>query len=85
MKTEIPDRKIDLGPAMMGELKKWKVPCPTNELDLVFPNQAGNPINKDCKIQNAIKKGLTTFDSCKPMIFVVGTIGFEPTTSTVSR
>ncbi len=44
-KTETSDRKIDLGPAMMAELKKWKVACPPNELDLVFPNQAGNPIN----------------------------------------
>jgi len=44
-KTENSDRKIDLGPAMMAELKKWKVACPPNELDLMFPNQAGNPIN----------------------------------------
>jgi len=44
-KTENSDRKIDLGPAMMAELKKWKVACPPNELDLVLPNQAGNPIN----------------------------------------
>ncbi len=44
-KTENSDRKIDLGPAMMAELKKWKVACPPNQLDLVFPNQAGNPIN----------------------------------------
>ncbi len=40
---------------------------------------------KECYPERAIKKGLTTFDSCKPLIFVVGTIGFEPTTSTVSR
>jgi len=38
-------RKIDLGFAMMTELKKWKLACPPNELDLVFPNEAGNPIN----------------------------------------
>ncbi len=62
---------------MMCELKKWKVACPP-ELDLVFINQSGNPINTDCKLQNAIKKGLTAID-----IIVVGTIGFESTTFTI--
>jgi integrase len=38
-------RKIDLGLTMMTELKKWKLACPPNDLDLVFPNEAGNPIN----------------------------------------
>jgi integrase len=38
-------RKIDLGFTMMTELKKWKLACPPNELDLVFPNESGNPIN----------------------------------------
>ena len=44
-KTDISDRKIDLGPAMMTALKKWKLACPTSELNLVFPNKAENPIN----------------------------------------
>jgi integrase len=44
VKTETSDRKIDLGPEMMTELKKWKLACPRSELDLVFPNQSGNPI-----------------------------------------
>lgn len=44
-KTKSSKREIDLGPAMIRALKKWKVACPPNELDLVFPNQAGNPIN----------------------------------------
>jgi integrase len=30
-------RKIDLGPVVMAELKKWRLACPPNELDLVFP------------------------------------------------
>ena len=68
-----------------ASLKNGRLPVPPNELDLVFPNQSGNPINTDCKLQNPIKKGLTAIDICKPLIFVVGTIGFEPTTSTVSR
>jgi len=45
VKTEESNRKIDLGPAMMTELKKWKIACLPNALDLVFPNEAGEPIN----------------------------------------
>ena len=30
---------------MMAELKKWKIACPPCVLDLIFPNEAGNPIN----------------------------------------
>ena len=45
VKTETSDRKIDIGPAMMTELKKWKLACPPNKLNLVFPNEAGGPIN----------------------------------------
>ena len=29
----------------MKELKKWRLACPKNDLDLVFPNEAGNHIN----------------------------------------
>ncbi|MBW2604303.1 MAG: site-specific integrase [Deltaproteobacteria bacterium] len=44
-KSRTSNRKIDLGPSMMAELRKWKVACPPSENDLVFPNEAGNPIN----------------------------------------
>jgi integrase len=44
-KTKTSNRKIDLGPTVLTELKKWKLACPQNELDLVFPNEAGEPIN----------------------------------------
>jgi integrase len=44
-KTEASNRKIDIGPTTMTTLKKWKVACPSCELDLVFPNTSGNPIN----------------------------------------
>ena len=30
---------------MMAELKKWKVACPPNRLNLIFPNKAGGPLN----------------------------------------
>lgn len=32
-------------PKMMSELKKWKLACQKNDLDLVFPNRNGNPID----------------------------------------
>jgi integrase len=45
VKTETSNRKIDLGPAMMNELKKWKFACLPNKLHLIFPNEAGQPLN----------------------------------------
>ncbi len=44
-KTKASNRRIDLGPAMMTELKKWRLACPHSELDLVFPNKAGQPLD----------------------------------------
>ena len=44
-KTKTSNRKVDLGPIVINELKKWKLACPGNELDLVFPNQSGKAIN----------------------------------------
>jgi integrase len=44
-KTDASNRKIDLGPAMMKELISWKLACPPNDLDLIFPNESGHPIN----------------------------------------
>ena len=44
-KTKTSNRKIDLGPNVMTELKKWKLACPKNKLGLIFPNGEGNPMN----------------------------------------
>ncbi len=44
-KSKTSNRRIDLGPAMMKALKEWKIACPPNDLDLVFPNEAGKPID----------------------------------------
>jgi len=44
-KSKASSRKIDIGPTMMAELKKWKLACPPNKLDLVFPNEAGKPMD----------------------------------------
>lgn len=45
VKTRAGRREIDLGPETMKTLKKWKLACPPNKLNLVFPNKAGNPMN----------------------------------------
>ena len=44
-KSKASIRKIDLGPTVIKQLKKWKLACPPNELDLVFPNETGQPLN----------------------------------------
>ncbi len=44
-KSKASKRKIDLGPVTMAELKRWKLACPPNDLDLVFPDQSGQPID----------------------------------------
>lgn len=44
-KTKTSERRIDLGPQMMKNLKKWKMACPPNKLNLIFPNEAGQPLN----------------------------------------
>ena len=44
-KTKGSNRRIDLGPATMTELKKWRLACPKSNLDLIFPNEAGQPMD----------------------------------------
>ncbi len=51
-KTKTSNRKVDLGPTMMTELKKWKLACLPTELDLVFPNDTGGLIDHN----NLIKR-----------------------------
>ena len=43
-KSKSSDRRIDIGPAMIIALKKWKIACPPSKLELIFPNQARNPM-----------------------------------------
>lgn len=44
-KTKASKRKIDIGPGMLSELKRWKLACMPNKLNLIFPNLAGQPMN----------------------------------------
>jgi integrase len=45
-KSQTSRRSIDLGPSVISELRKWQLACPPNELALIFPNEAGRPM--DC-------------------------------------
>jgi len=45
-KTKGSNRKIDLAPVVVKELAKWKLVSGTNDLDLIFPSDAGTPM--DC-------------------------------------
>lgn len=51
-KTDNSIRKIDLPDNLIFELKKWKLACPLNGYDLMFPSREGNITNHD----NAIKR-----------------------------
>ena len=57
-KTKSSSRKIDLGPSMMAELKKWRLACPPNKLGLIFPNEAGGPINHNNLISRYFEPAL---------------------------
>lgn len=53
-KSDAGQRAIPLTPMVVNTLKEWKLACPKGDLDLVFPNTAGN-IEWH---QNIIKRGL---------------------------
>jgi integrase len=38
-------RVVELPRALLHALKVWRLKCPKGELDLVFPNRAGNPMD----------------------------------------
>jgi integrase len=72
-KTKSSKRKIDLSPAVVLELKKWKLACPIHkpespakpdgeekkaDLDLMFPNEAGQPMNYSNMVQRYFEPAL---------------------------
>jgi integrase len=44
-KSKTSTRRIDIGPSMLKALRKWKIACPPNDYDLVFPNKSGKPLD----------------------------------------
>jgi integrase len=57
-KTKGSKREIDLSPTLLTELKKWKLACPPTELDLIFPNNAGGPIDKNNMVKRFFEPAL---------------------------
>ncbi|MBL0716234.1 MAG: site-specific integrase [Desulfosarcina sp.] len=51
-------RKIDLGPSTMTALKRWRLQCRNSDLDLVFPNEAGKPLNHNNMINRYFRPAL---------------------------
>lgn len=44
-KTTTSKRRVDIGPSTLTALRQWRLACPPNSLDLVFPNNAGGPVD----------------------------------------
>ena len=61
-KTKGSRRKIDLSPTVIRELKKWRIACATNDLDLIFPNEAGGPMNCSNMVQRHFLPALKAAD-----------------------
>jgi len=57
-KTRSSNRKIDLGPTVIGKLKEWRLACPANELTLIFPNEAGAPIDHNNLLKRHYERAL---------------------------
>jgi len=73
--AETDNRKVDLGPTVLAELRKWKLACQPNELNLIFPNESGNPINYSNMINRHFKpamKGMVSkcLPACKSPVDV---------------
>jgi integrase len=42
-KTRTSKRRIDIGPTMLAQLRKWQAQCPKNKLNLIFPKRGRQP------------------------------------------
>lgn len=51
-KSKCSNRNIDIPDMLIHELKRWKLACPVNEDDLVFPSSEGRPSQHD----NVVKR-----------------------------
>ena len=62
-KSEAGERTIPLGPFVTNTLKQWKLACPKNERDLVFPTERGR-----------IEHHATIIRELKPVVIAAGLI-----------
>ncbi len=58
VKTKNSIRKVDIGPAMLKQLKEWKLACPPGKFDLVFPTEKGTPMNHNNMVTRYFLPGL---------------------------
>jgi len=49
--AETSNRRVDIGPALLTELKRWKLACPRSDLGPMFPSETGGPINYSNLVQ----------------------------------
>ena len=59
-KSKHSNRKVDIGKTVMKRLKEWKLACPPNKLDLIFPNQSGDPLDRGYVLKNYFSPTLET-------------------------
>jgi integrase len=57
-KTKGSARRIDIAPMLLKELAGWKLKSGGTDDDLIFPNEAGEPLNYSNMVQRYFLKGL---------------------------
>ncbi len=57
-KTKTSNRRIDIGPTLLKVLKEWKLACPPSKLNLIFPNEIGQPMDSKNMVNRYFKPGL---------------------------
>ena len=51
-------RRVDLGPQMIKALRLWKLACPPNDLNLVFPSRTGKPLDDSTLVRKFFRPAL---------------------------
>jgi integrase len=57
-KTKAGRRSIDLAPELVHALRAWKLACPPNDLDLVFPTDQGTPKHRSTITHEGLRPAL---------------------------
>jgi integrase len=58
-KTATSNRRVDIPSSLTLELKKWKLQCPANDMNLVFPARYGHPVIHNRFTETHFKRALT--------------------------
>ena len=57
-KSKSSERRVDLGPKMIKVLKEWKLACPPNDRNLVFPSRTGKPLDNSTMVRKFFRPAL---------------------------